>query len=423
MSKNNTASNQINHDMMNPLEQEVDFDSVYQLERENTEDQTHTVDESHAINVDQASNEKVLSQKLSKLSCSQPRQHQNVKQSYKIPNYLSNKNECFQKLIKEVSSTIMATTTTASSTSSQNEQDLRQMAILIHRIKSEQIFQSLWMTYLKSGTGQLKIDQIGPPIWPLQVRTIVKQANKAADNQNDACMQLVQERLDEFKTKVQQYEIQINNLKHRLQGNKEAIFRTIETFIQQNQENFRQKMEHKIKLVQYDYNDRALELEFLRQNPSEYCIKLYKHLYDARYKQDVTREEVQLVNERITYYNKNNSKLHQQVSHPTFISTIINQDAQQQLYDQLTAAVEQAKVDMLNLYVKTADIQMKNYDKQYNKELDKMFIERKQKSLPIEQQLTSIMLNLLEKRADNKKERIKCVNEFKIHCLHSNSNH
>ncbi|CAF4897468.1 unnamed protein product, partial [Rotaria magnacalcarata] len=81
-------------------------------------------------------------------------------------------------------------------------------------------------------------------------------------------------------------------------------------------------------------------------------------------------------------------------------STIINQDAQQQLYDQLTAAVEQAKVDMLNLYVKTADIQMKTYDKQYNKELDKMFIERKQKSLPIEQQLTSIMLNLLEKRAD-----------------------
>ncbi|CAF4619063.1 unnamed protein product, partial [Rotaria socialis] len=104
---------------------------------------------------------------------------------------------------------------------------------------------------------------------------IVKQANNAADNQNDACMKLVQERLDEFKTKIQQYEIQINNLKNRLQGNKEAIFRTIETFIQQNQENFRQKMEHKIKLVQYDYNDRALELEFLRQNPSEYCVRLH----------------------------------------------------------------------------------------------------------------------------------------------------
>ncbi|CAF4548417.1 unnamed protein product [Rotaria socialis] len=357
------------------------------------------------------SDEQVLSQRLTQLSCSQPSQQQNINQSGKLPWYLSNKNESYEKLINELYFTITTTinNTITSSASVRYEQELRQMAILIYRIKSEQIFQSLWITYLKSGTGQLHINQRGPSVWPTQVQTIVKQANNAADNQNDACMKLVQERLDEFKTKIQQYEIQINNLKHRLQGNKEAIFRTIETFIQQNQENFRQKMEHKIKLVQYDYNDRALELEFLRQNPSEYCIKLYKHLYDARYKQDVTREEVQLVNERITYYNKNSSKLHQQVSHPTFISTIINQDAQQRLYDQLTAAVEQAKVDMLNLYVKTADIQMKNYDKQYNKELNKMFIERNQKSLPIEQQLTSIMLNLLEKRADNKKERIKCI--------------
>ncbi|CAF1350876.1 unnamed protein product, partial [Adineta steineri] len=150
-------------------------------------------------------------------------------------------------------------------------------------------------------------------------------------------------------------------------------------------------------------------------------IKLYKHLYDDRYKQDVTREEVQLVKQRISHYN-NSLKLKLQITHPTFITTITNPDFQQKLNNQLTNAVEQAKNDMLNLYVKTAETQMEHYGKQYyDKELEKIFVERE--SLPIDQQLATIMLNLLEQRADNRKERIKYVNQFKIRCLHSNSNH
>ncbi|CAF2989680.1 unnamed protein product [Rotaria sp. Silwood2] len=417
MSSNKKNSNRTND---HKLKQQFDFDNVYVLEKENAEDQTDAVDKSHAINV---LDENVLSQKLSQLSCSQPHQQQNVKQSNKIPNYLSNKNKSFQKLIKEILSTMITSRTTVSSVPSQNEQDLRDMAILIHRIKSEQIFQSLWMTYLKSGTGQLKVDPIGPSVWPLQVRTIVKQANKTGSNENVTCMALVKDRLHEFNVRIQQYQTELDIYKYRLQGNRETIYQTIETFIQQYLETLRKKIEHKIILVQYDYNDRVLELEFLQQNPSEYCIKLYKQLYDARYKKDITREEVQLVEQRISYYNINSSQSHRQISHPTFFSTILNQDVQQQIYDQLTSVVEQAKVDMLNLYVKTAEMQMKTYDKQYNKELDKMFIERKQQSLAVEQQLTTVMLNLLEKRADNRQERIRCVNQFKIHCLHSNSNH
>ena len=124
------------------------------------------------------------------------------------------------------------------------------------------------------------------------------------------------------------------------------------------------------------------------------------------------------------HYKKNNSKYRQQIfSHPSFISTSVNQIFQQQICDELARAFEQAKTDMLNLYVKTAEIQMQTYDKEYNKELDKMFIERKQTNLPIEQQLTATMLHLLEKRANNRNKCIKCVYQYKIHCLHRNSNH
>ncbi|CAF4608327.1 unnamed protein product, partial [Rotaria socialis] len=114
------------------------------------------------------SDEQVLSQRLTQLSCSQPSQQQNINQSGKLPWYLSNKNESYEKLINELYFTITTTinNTITSSASVRYEQELRQMAILIYRIKSEQIFQSLWITYLKSGTGQLHINQRGPSVWP-----------------------------------------------------------------------------------------------------------------------------------------------------------------------------------------------------------------------------------------------------------------
>ncbi|CAF3834639.1 unnamed protein product [Adineta steineri] len=79
------------------------------------------------------------------------------------------------------------------------------------------------------------------------------------------------------------------------------------------------------------------------------------------------------------------------------------------------------RIKLVNLYIKTAETQMEHYDKQYNKELDQML--REQKSTSVDQQLTPVMVKLLEERTDNRKQRIKCVNQYKIHCLHSNSNY
>lgn len=123
------------------------------------------------------------------------------------------------------------------------------------------------------------------------------------------------------------------------------------------------------------------------------------------------------------YKNKDCQFRQQTTFHPSFISTNMNPTLQQQICDELTSAFEQAKTDILNLCVKTAEIQMQTYDKEYNKQLDKIFIERKQANLPSEHKLTGTMLRLLEKRADNRNERIKCVNQYKIHCIHRTSNH
>ncbi|CAF4335458.1 unnamed protein product [Adineta steineri] len=154
------------------------------------------------------------------------------------------------------------TTTTASSTPVHNEEDLREITSLIHNIRSEQIFHSLWMTYLKSGMGQLKENQTGPAIWLVIVKTMAKQAINAGASENDACTTLVHDRLRQINDKIQKYQTELDLAKSRLPNDQEAVYQTIETLIEQKLENLRQKIEHKSALVQYDYKDRELELEF-----------------------------------------------------------------------------------------------------------------------------------------------------------------
>ena len=116
------------------------------------------------------------------------------------------------------------------------------------------------------------------------------------------------------------------------------------------------------------------------------------------------------------------AKYHSKVSYPRFIRTINNQEIQQQLCNQLIHAVRQAKSDMIHLCVKTVDNQMHQYDQQFQKAIDAIGTERQQKSLVEDQQLTSIMLKMLEERIKNRKERIRYVNQYKLYCLRLNKN-
>ena len=224
--------------------------------------------------------EQASSKKLSPLSTSHQERQRDLQPSNKIPSYLSNKSECSQKLLDEILSTTKTTGATAtadlSSATSHEEEDLRQTALLMHKLISEQLFQSVWVAYFKSGTAQLKMNQTGPSIWPLNVKTMVKQAIDAGTDENDACMKLVQDRLRESHAKIQNYQTELDHLKNHIQGDREAIYQKIERYLQQKLASLRGKVEHNVALVQYDYNDRALELEFLQLHPNDNCVRLHE---------------------------------------------------------------------------------------------------------------------------------------------------
>ena len=195
-----------------------------------------------------------------------------------IPTYLSSNNDGFRKLVNEISTmmTTAATATTSLAESLHTEDDVRQIAMITHKIISTQLFQSLWMAYQKSGTGQLNMNQTGPLIWPLTVKSSLKKPIAADANEDDLCMALVMTRLYAFAERIQNYQTELDKYTICLRGDREAIHQTIQRFLQHTLENLRRKIEHKITLVQYDYNDRVLALEFLQLKPSPEWVRVHK---------------------------------------------------------------------------------------------------------------------------------------------------
>jgi len=88
------------------------------------------------------------------------------------------------------------------------------------------------------------------------------------------------------------------------------------------------------------------------------------------------------------------------------------QKRQQQLYVQYRKVAEKAKEDMLQLYLSSAKTQMDHYQKQFNDERTQM--RKKQDKLPLNEKLTKIMNDLLEKQLKNVSDSIKCVYNYKV---------
>jgi hypothetical protein len=176
------------------------------------------------------------------------------------PNYLSKGNKSFDQLICQISCNNII-------------EDLRQMAIVMYQLSMLSLQRSLWMTYLQSGTGKLKSNhqttEVGPQIWPAEV--VQSKMNTKEPTNDNTWLTYVTKYLCELDTKIKQYQIELNVKKIPMSN----YIQTIETYVQQGLESVRLEIEHKIALVQYDYNDRTLELAFLQHHPTEYQVSFF----------------------------------------------------------------------------------------------------------------------------------------------------
>ncbi len=157
--------------------------------------------------------------------------------------------------------------------------DFRQIAICIHHIKYNEILYSLWTVYLKSGLGELQSQHqpqnpLNPSVWPIPIKSRMKNSVRQGINEHNACLVYVQNRLLELEKGIQQSQINLQNqIKRRPDYSSSNIAQAIEKFVENKLSNVRDKIQHKIQLVHYDYKERILEEQYLQHNPTEAQVR------------------------------------------------------------------------------------------------------------------------------------------------------
>ncbi|CAF1455023.1 unnamed protein product [Adineta steineri] len=213
----------------------------------------------------------------------------------KLPTYLQSTSTFLNKfmtddIINRISTTIAI-------------EDLRQLAILKHKISMISIRQQLWTIYLKSGMGQWKTDEshridVNRRIWPDEVLTIMSlklknnNNNKNQDEQK-LCEEIVYEYLEDFNKATIYYCEEFAKRKNNLIGFTDEIEKSIETFVQQHGIQSQQmKLNYKTTILKYGYDDQILQREYLRTNPTKYQQDMGDRLYELRYEYVKSKQEL-----------------------------------------------------------------------------------------------------------------------------------
>ncbi|CAF2907418.1 unnamed protein product [Rotaria sp. Silwood2] len=441
--------NEDDEDDNNIVKQDYDIDSIYVAERpieddldaisddneDNSDMDNMEIDDellvaamknSSTSNRTKSIEEHALSQKLSQLSTSvnnEQKKESNKKVPKKveidglkqIPKYLMKSDKSFENML-----TTVLVRNTATATLSPNKLDnYRAIAILIHRIKYIEILYSLWKVYLQSGLGQLKShytrNEPGPQLWVKPVQSMVKVTVRSGTEEHQACLAYVERRLDDLnKARLKSYaDLQIQKI--CLPPNSIIIQQAIEKFIEDNLICLRKKIEYKIQLVQYDFDERILQLDYLKQNPTEAQIQLAEEFCTAKQQQELTKCTLELLEKQITHYMSSFNFDHLPIAHVPLFDSIRNIDIQQQFYAQYRQVIEETKTDMLTLYTQSASEQKKRYQNQYND--NKKEMRQDQRFLLYEQNLTMKMIELIEQCTHIIEERLKCIHHFKLQTL------
>jgi hypothetical protein len=187
-----------------------------------------------------------------------------------IPDYLSSENQTFENKIHSIRPLTI------------NMEELREAAILMHKIMTIDIIQSLWIVYRKSGIGDLPCTlpinyQYDTKIWPKEVQSLMKlqqsQIPKYINEHDNPCLTFVNYCLHDLEDKNAQYQRELNMKTSRLIDYTCSLKYIIEEFVQQGLQSLRTEIDQQIALVQYDYTDSLLKRAYLAQNPNENQVR------------------------------------------------------------------------------------------------------------------------------------------------------
>ena len=152
---------------------------------------------------------------------------------------------------------------------------LRQIASLVHHCTVLELQRSLWSSYLQCGTGRRKPNRPDVLFWPASVLTKMRtlQGRPANNDADETCSQFVREHLHTLTDQQHDSRRQLQQRSQQVDDFARSFEQAIEAFVQQGLTQTRAKYAYKMKLVEFDYDQRALECEFRQQTTSDEQVR------------------------------------------------------------------------------------------------------------------------------------------------------
>ncbi|CAF1500204.1 unnamed protein product [Adineta steineri] len=308
----------------------------------------------------------------------------------------------------------------AASNSHIDIEQLRQIAVLLHKIGLHQLYISLWETYLRSGTGTLKdsVEQteqssssssLNLLLWPQEVKTsmIEHRYTTLEINQidHDTCLNYVQYKIQQFHDLNTHCEMQLEERKRQLTDKfTEEIEEIIKKFVEDYGISIhRIPIDGEIATIEYNYNDRLFELDFHRENPHPYQMEVFQKLSQEKLNKETTRMEVNILKQRIVHKHLPSSFESLKIPVPIKLDNIRDEHIRQRLTQQCTQLFERTKSDMMMIYIQTAEAKFDEYRKKFDTNMANY--EDNQRSGVTHRKLSQSMLKILN-------ERFKSINQY-----------
>ncbi|CAF1500704.1 unnamed protein product, partial [Rotaria sordida] len=271
------------------------------------------------------------------------------------------------------------------------------------------------------GTGRLKPEATTSTLllWPLEVKQrMIDRGETTASDPNEidhaSCLNYVQRVLQKFRNQTEHYQAQLKERKKRLNNCWTCeIGEDTTKFVQQHVTPiYKVPTEEQIAIVQYDYNDRLIQLEYYQQNPNEYQKQIFENLTQAKYEKETAKFDVAILKQRIVYNHLPTSFHTLQIPVPISLDTIIDTMTRQRLKDRCEKILQRTKSEMMMIYIATAEAKMNEYQKKFDSDLAKM--KENQCSDSSHKKLTQTILNIMERRFKNINERLIYLCKLKL---------
>ncbi|CAF1317286.1 unnamed protein product [Adineta steineri] len=334
-----------------------------------------------------------------------------------IPPYLMVNNSTFGKMIKKQQNYAIH---------SVNIDILRKIALLIHREIVIDFERSIWLTYLKCGSGTLQSrNNINNnnnnnnrfKYWPKKLESIL-QSVKIIENlqitfTDEIYLNVVQTNLQEFENRKRQYQAELIEETKNITNYHLMIEPIIKNFIQKQLHSLYIRTTYTINFIYYEYEYHRLQFVLDGSNLNNDQKQEISHLCRSLYTYQESKEEFTL----FTYYMKEKkdllkvSDLIKNMTLPTHIKIMQNLYIRQQFIEQHRKVLGHYQVRMKKSLLNLAKKNMNEKQKLFHGTL--ISFQQNQRSLPLCHQLNWIVRNTIQLVLLNITERLRSIYQYK----------